>query len=73
MIDCTTCGIEISIYLIKSTGIYFFTHAIAHCACKWHSRTSIVHYSRFFFKENVRHPVWTCRDPISLILGPDFL
>jgi len=22
-----------------------------------------------FFKENVRYPVWTCRDPISLILG----
>jgi len=25
-----------------------------------------------FFKENVRHPVWTCRDPISLILGTRF-
>jgi len=23
---------------------------------------------RFFFKENVRYPIWTCRDPISLIL-----
>jgi len=22
-----------------------------------------------FFKENVRHPVWTCRDPTLLILG----
>jgi len=22
-----------------------------------------------FFKKNVRYPVWTCRDPISLILG----
>jgi len=22
-----------------------------------------------FFKENVRYPAWTCRDPISLILG----
>jgi len=22
-----------------------------------------------FFKENVRYPVWTCRDPISLFLG----
>jgi len=22
-----------------------------------------------FFKENVRYPVWTCRDPISVILG----
>jgi len=22
-----------------------------------------------FFKENVRYPVWICRDPISLILG----
>jgi len=25
--------------------------------------------SRVFFKENVRHPVWACRDPISLIVG----
>jgi len=22
-----------------------------------------------FFKENVRYPIWICRDPISLILG----
>jgi len=25
-----------------------------------------------FFKENVRYPVWTCRDLISLILGTRF-
>jgi len=25
-----------------------------------------------FFKENVRHPVWTCRDTISLIPGTRF-
>jgi len=25
-----------------------------------------------FLKENVRYPVWTCRDPISLILGARF-
>ena len=25
-----------------------------------------------FFKENVRYPVWACRDPISLILGTRF-
>jgi len=25
-----------------------------------------------FFKENVRDPVWICRDPISLILGTRF-
>jgi len=24
---------------------------------------------QFFFKEKVRYLVWTCRDPISLILG----
>jgi len=24
---------------------------------------------QFFFKENVKYLVWTCRDPISLILG----
>jgi len=26
-------------------------------------------YDSVFFKENVRYPVWTCWDPISLILG----
>jgi len=26
-----------------------------------------------FFKENVRYPVWTCRDPISLNLGTRIL
>jgi len=25
-----------------------------------------------FFKENFRYPVWTCRDPISLIVGSRF-
>jgi len=25
-----------------------------------------------FFKENVRYPVWICREPISLILGTRF-
>jgi len=25
-----------------------------------------------YFKENVRYPVWTCRDPMSMILGTDF-
>ena len=29
-------------------------------------------FSQFFLKENVRSPVWTCRDPISLILGTRF-
>jgi len=27
---------------------------------------------RVFLKENVRYLVWTCRDPISLILGTRF-
>jgi len=27
---------------------------------------------QFVFKENVRFPVWTCRDAISLILGTRF-
>ena len=27
---------------------------------------------QIFFKENVRYPVWTCRDAISLILGTRF-
>jgi len=26
-------------------------------------------YYKGFSMENVRYPVWTCRDPISLILG----
>jgi len=26
----------------------------------------------FFFKKNIRYPVWTCRDSISLILGSRF-
>ena len=28
--------------------------------------------ARVFIKKNVRYPVWTCRDPISLILGIRF-
>jgi len=27
---------------------------------------------QFFFNENVSYPVWTCREPISLILGTRF-
>jgi len=26
-------------------------------------------FNQVFFKENFRYLVWTCRDPISLILG----
>jgi len=33
--------------------------------------TANVEY-RFVFKENTRYPVWTCRDPTSLILGTRF-
>jgi len=28
--------------------------------------------TQVFFKEKVRYPVWTCRDPIYLILGTRF-
>ena len=28
--------------------------------------------AQVFLKENVRHPVWTCRDPLSLIVGTRF-
>jgi len=31
------------------------------------------YYARVFFKDNVRYPIWICRDPISLILGTRFL
>ena len=33
----------------------------------------IINLMQVFFKENVRYPMWTCRDPISLILGIRFL
>ena len=38
-------------------------------------RQYLEHYKTFtqvIFKENVRCPIWTCRDPISLILGTWF-
>ena len=31
-----------------------------------------IHFSQFFFKENIRYPVWICKDPIFLILGTRF-
>jgi len=31
-----------------------------------------VHVVQVFFKENIRYPVWTCRDPIFQILGIRF-
>ena len=31
-----------------------------------------LHLKQVFFKENVRNPMWTCRDPISLIIGTRF-
>ena len=42
--------------------------------CQLAMQTVYIHYtiSRFFFKENVRYPVWTCSDPICLILGTRF-
>ena len=39
---------------------------------QWWSVVEINILYRFFFKENVRNPVWICRDPISLILGTRF-
>ena len=33
---------------------------------------SIGYLEQVFFKENVRYAEWTCRDPISLILGTRF-
>ena len=35
------------------------------------SRISFVN-KQVFFKENIRYPVWICRDPISLNLGTRF-
>jgi len=31
-----------------------------------------IYLYQVFFKENVRYPVWTCQDPISLILETRF-
>ena len=52
---------------------------IAHthkCPCRLISlqgQCSNVKWTLFsFFKENIRYPVWTCREPISLILGTRF-
>jgi len=39
---------------------------------KLKSRNIIYTVMQRFFKENVRYPVWTCRDPISLILRTRF-
>jgi len=36
------------------------------------SCNSSIILQQFFFKENVRYPVWTCRDPIYLVLGTRF-
>jgi len=43
----------------------------------WTPLAEIFIFSQFFLKENVRYPVWTCRDPIfsdsrkPLIVFPD--
>jgi len=31
-----------------------------------------IYVDQGIFKENVRYAVWTCRDPVSLILGTRF-
>jgi len=43
----------------RSNGIELFEFSIA----------KVLKEYQCFFKENVRNPVWICRDPISLILG----
>ena len=53
---------------------------ITFCNCRvfkivWAFDCSTVFRAYFatgFSKENIRYPVWTCRDPISLILGTRF-
>ena len=39
---------------------------IKYALCSYFDKISYTYSG--FFKENVRYPVWTCRDPISLIL-----
>jgi len=36
------------------------------------NRTDRTFFVQFFFKENVRYPIWICMDPICLILGTRF-
>jgi len=36
------------------------------------AKTKDIYIYQIFFKENIRNPVWICRDPISLILGTRF-
>ena len=36
------------------------------------SRKILQYVYQVFLKKNVRYPVWTCRDPISLNLGTRF-
>jgi len=43
--------------------IFLFFNFFQHSCCKNYTLDQV------FFKENVRSPVWICRDPISLILG----
>jgi len=47
-----------------------FTETCTHILWRFWVERSL--YYQFFFKENVRYPVWTCRDPISLILWTRF-
>jgi len=44
-------------------------HLLSVVYCKRGNCLETVRVQPFFLKENVRYPVWTCRDPISLILG----
>jgi len=55
------------------TGVYFdFSECVPNFA---YSEMIALFYTKakdIFFKENVRNPVWICRDSISLILGTRF-
>jgi len=54
----------------KGEKIQMLLSQSGHSKNNYHSNRVL--YCQGFFKENVRYPVWTFTDPISLILGTRF-
>jgi len=62
--------IKLNIYQLMASAVGLMTRCMHWC----HYNINQFNYllMQVFFKENVRYLVWTCRDPISLILGTRF-
>ena len=58
---------------VKARNIYFIYSQRGNSVSKKLKRhrklMEILVHNQLYFEKNVRYPVWTCRDPISLILG----